>query len=959
VNTVHLDGGTFVTKIRKQRPGRQLFAVIALIIVFAALYVWIDRLFGLRTHVALGYGAVYSKNMIFELSTRYGGALVYMGITLFAIRPVKSIAIPILFRTLQFVAAILGFVIGYGMWSLDPTTWFLFFHHQQFPMSDPIFHLNESFYIYSLPILLGLLGRLIGTVILFSVIRGLFLVAAFLRQKLSITRIDLAKTIHRQIRILLGLLSFLFVCFAALSLLSRYVTAIDSSKGSYIFGPDFVTAKLTLPIFSWLHIALLLLVAFSFAWLCVKADTVIGLSEGFSTLSMRAFRRPLQAFGLYVASIVLTSVVGGVVGALYVHPNESTVEIPYIKNTIDATRWAFGIDKVDVKPFMPGTTLSKATVDNESGALKNVRINDQQQTTTIYDQLQSFKSYFQFTPASVDRYNDSEVYVSARQMDDTKLPVQTWINQTLVYTHGYGLAVSPVNEFDENGLPTMWAKDTPQTTQSPIPSIKNPNIYFGLMNNSVIAPSKQSEFDFPVGSDDHVSHYQGGSGLPVIGNRWLLALEGGSLKFFTSDQITPESQWLFDRNIYSRVADIAPFLRYDQDAFPFIDSEGHIDWMLDAYTQTNNIPYAQQFMGAKYIRNSVKVVMDAYTGKTTFYVIDKSDPMIQSLMKVYPTLFTTDIPTDISAHFRYPNDLFQAQSSALTRYHMTDASSFYNQEDLWDIAQQIYQQNQTSDRPPVYQMVRLPDRPKAEFILSELFTPHQKQNLNGWFVADNEQGHYGQLTVYQFPQDSLVFGPMQAENQIDSNPTLSSQLSLWNQQGSHVVRGDLLLIPVGNTILYVEPIYLVANRDNSLPQLERVIIDFNQQVYFNTSLGAAMNDLLNATGGTTPAPNVPAANGQGNDTTGANQQAGQGQGQTGQGSAGQGATGTAGTPGVTGTTGMAGGPANSASLISQANQLFGQYEADTAKGDFEAAGKDLKQLGDVLSKLKGLGQTTK
>ncbi len=892
----------------------------------------------------MGYGAVYSTNMIFELLTRYGGALVYLGLALFAVRPFKSVVPHVIYSLARVVLSVVGFAIGYFMWSLDPSEWLLFFHHKEFQMTDPIFHLNEAFYVYDLPIWLSLLGRIVATVFLFILIRSVFLTSLFVRQKVSITRFDISTQVRSQVRLLIGLASFLFVCFAAISVLGRYLSAVVSSKGTYIFGPDFVGAKLNLPIFSWIHIAMLLVVAFSLAWLAVKIDKVVSIHEGFSDFSLRAFRRPLQAFGLYIGSVLLTSIIGGLVGTLYVHPNESTVELPYIKNTIDATRWAFGINKVKVMPFMPTSTLTNATVDSESSALKNVRINDQQQTTTIYNQLQSFKSYFQFTNASVDRYGDSEVYVSARQLDDTKLPVQTWINKTLVYTHGYGLAISPVNEFDENGLPTMWAKDTPQAVQPPIPSIKNPNIYFGMMDSNVIAPSKQAEFDYPVGSDDHSSHYTGGYGLPVIGNRWLLAIQEGTLKFFTSDQITSNSQWLFDRNIYQRVADIAPFLRYDEDAFPFIDANGHIEWMLDAYTQSNNIPYAQQFMGAKYIRNSVKVVMDAYTGKTTFYVIDKSDPMIQSLMEVYPTLFTTNIPADIAAHFRYPKDLFQAQSSALTRYHMQDASAFYNQEDLWDLAQQIYQQNQTSDRPPVYQMVQLPDTQKPKFVLSELFTPHQKQNLNGWLVAGNEPDNYGKLTVYQFPQDSLVFGPMQAENQIDSNPTISAQLSLWNQQGSHVVRGDLLLIPVGKTILYVEPIYLVANRDNSLPQLERVIIDFNQQVFFNTSLGAAMNDLLNATQGTAPQPNMPSTGPGAGGQAPATQQ--NGQGATPGAGAGAGA-------------GAAGAQGNSAALINQANQLFSQYEADTAKGDFEAAGTDLKKLGDVLSKLKGQNGTAK
>ncbi len=904
---------------------------MALIIAGVGIHVWIDRLFGLRTHVALGYGAVYSTNMVFELFTRYGGAILYLLLALLAIRPFRTILPPVVFTLMRFIAGILGLAIGYGLWSLDATTWLLFLHHNPFPVTDPIFHLNEAFYVYDLPILIGLVGRLIVTVLLFLIIRGVLIAVVYAKQQLTKSMTDVSMQIRKQVRLLLGLSSFLFVCFTVLSILSRYEILLTSNKGSFIFGPDFVTARLTLPVFSWIHIACLILIAVSLAWLSVHVDSVVPIQDGFASISMRAFRRPVQAGLIYIGSLIATGVVGGLVGTLYVHPNENTVEIPYIKNTIDATRFAFGIDKVNVKPFTPSTTLTSAIVANESGSLKNVRINDQGQTTAIYDQLQSFKNYFQFTSTSVDRYNDSEVYVSARQIDDTKLPVQTWINQTLVYTHGYGLAMSPVNEFDENGLPTMWAKNTPQETQPPIPNIAAPNIYFGMMDNNVIAPSKQGEFDYPVGSEDHVSHYTGGQGLPVSGNRWLLALEEGSLKFFTSDQITPNSQWLFDRDIYNRVADIAPFLRYDQDAFPFVDGQGHIKWMLDAYTQTNNIPYAQQFMDAQYIRNSVKVVMDAYTGQTTFYVIDKSDPMIQSLMQVYPSLFTTTVPSDIAAHFRYPTDLFQAQSSALTRYHMKDPSAFYNQEDLWDLAQQIYQQNQTNTRPPAYQMIREPDKSKPGFVLSELFTPHEKQNLNGWLIADNEQGHYGELTIYQFPQDSLVFGPMQAENQIDSDPRISSQLSLWNQQGSHVVRGDLLLIPVGNAILYVEPVYLVANRENSLPQLERVIVDFNQQVFINNSLGAAMNDLLQGTNGLAIAPNTPQTNGQ----TGGTQGAPVSQGQpTPQG-------------------------AGAANLVSQANQLFQQYEADTAKGDFEAAGKDLKKLGDVLSQLKSLNPSAK
>ncbi|MCL6549170.1 MAG: UPF0182 family protein, partial [Alicyclobacillus sp.] len=324
-----------------------------------------------------------------------------------------------------------------------------------------------------------------------------------------------------------------------------------------------------------------------------------------------------------------------------------------------------------------------------------------------------------------------------------------------------------------------------------------------------------------------------------------------------------------------------------------------------------------------------------------FYVVDPHDPMLQSLARIYPHLFTYQVPADIRAHFRYPMDLFQAQAQALTRYHMTDPSAFYNQEDLWDIANQIYQQNQVQRRPPVYQMIRMPDQTTPHFVLSILFTPHQKDNLNGWLIADNEPGHYGQLTLYQFPQSRIIFGPMQAENQIDANPAISQQLTLWNQQGSQVVRGDLLLIPIGDTMLYVEPVYLVASRENSLPQLQRVIIDFNQQVYIDNSLGAAIQDLLNdqQAGGAVGAGGGVAGGGPG---AGGSQTGG----------AGAGAGGALG--GGAGAGGNLGGQSQAA-LIKQANELFTQYQQDTAKGDLAAAGRDLQQLGNVLQALRGAG----
>ncbi|QQE79370.1 UPF0182 family protein [Alicyclobacillus sp. SO9] len=916
------------TRVKLPRGWKYILGIIVLVVIVNVAF---NRFYEVRLHGALGYGSVYTKQMVFELLTRYIGAVIYAGLAMLAIRPLERMLPKAFAVLLRIPALFLGWVIGYGMWSLNPTTWYLFFMGKSFGKVDPLFHIDLSFYVYRLDPVLSILGRIAATFILFAAVRAFIFLIYIARHRIAISAENLTAETGRQGRFLLWSAAVLFALLTVIAVVLRYRLALVTGPGSFLFGPGFVTAKLTAPIFSWLHIAALALIAVTFAILALRPHSVFTVQDGFVSTSVRAWKRPLQAIGLLISVSILTGATGALVNGLYVHPNQNTVELPYIKRTIDATRWALGINNVKAKTFTPSDTLSAKEVKRDQNALENVRVNDQGQTTSIYNQLQSFKSYFDFPATSVDRYGGKEVYISAREMDVSKLPVQTWVNKTLVYTHGYGVAASPVNHFDVNGLPQMWAKNTPQATQSPIPKVTQPNIYFGLMNNNVIAPSKQPEFDYPVASADHTSHYKGGYGLPIRGNRLFLAVEEGSLKFYTSSQFTNKSQWLFDRNIYTRVKDIAPFLSYDNDAYPFIGADGHIKWMLDAYTESASIPYAQNKLQTAYIRNSVKVVMDAYTGKVTFYVVNKQDPIIRSLMAIYPHVFTTKIPAYVRAHFRYPKDLFQAQAQALTRYHMTNPAAFYNQEDLWSMANQIYNQNQTKPRPPVYQMIRMPDQNKPQFVLSALFTPANKDNLNGWLIADNEPGDYGTLSLYQFPQSKLIFGPMQAENQIDSDPVISSQLTLWNQQGSHVIRGDLLLIPVGNSILYVEPVYLVANRSNSLPQLERVIVEYNKHVYINHSLGAAVQDLLK--GNSTKSQS-------GGSSGGTSGQQGAGGSSAGTGSTGAGSTGTGAVPGTI------------SENAKKANQLFQQYRKDTASGNYQAAGKDLTQLGQLLSQMQ-------
>lgn len=914
----------------KRRQGT-LWYLIGFILLIIAVNVFINQLYAVRLHGALGYGNVFNKNLAFGLITKYAGAIVYAILAWVSLRKFQAIMPTLPYRTLTVFVALVGWGIGFGLWTLDPTQWFLFIHHAPFHHTDPLFHLDYSFYTYDLPILQGVASRIIFTIILWLITRVAWFATTMLRQNTVTTNLS-AKKIHGQLRRLLLWMAFLFLLFAAVATLNRYAMALWPGNGQFIFGPDFVTARISIPIVSWLRILAWLVVTGSVVWMAVRVEKVFPITDGFVVLKARPFRFPIVAAAAWVLVLILSAIVNSLVNSLYVKPNQNTVELPYIQNTINATRYALGIDKVVTKPFVPTTSITAASIKRDQNAVDNVRINDQNQTTEIYNQLQSFKSYYQFDPASVDRYGKSEVYISAREMNVSQLPVQTWINKTLVYTHGYGVAVSPVNQFAKDGLPVLWASNTPQQTQAPLPKITQPRIYFGTQGNDVIAPSKQGEFDYPAGSNDATSHYKGGYGLMIRGNRWLLTLMQGTLRYYTTNQLVPKSEFLFDRNIYQRVEDIAPFLRYDHDAFPFINNKGQILWMMDAYTSTSNIPYAEPYMGTSYIRNSVKVVINAYTGKVTYYVVDKSDPILKSYEAIYPSLFTQNVPSDVRAHFRYPMDLFHTQATALTRYHMTSASAFYNQDDKWALANQIYQQNNVTSRPPVYQEIRMPDQTSPQFVLSALFTPVNKDNLNSWLVADNRPSDYGKLSLYQFSQSQLIFGPMQAENQIDADPSLSAQLSLWNQQGSQVIRGDLLMVPVGDALLYVEPIYLVANRQNSLPQLERVILDFNEQVYVNSTLSGALNDLLRGEGQS------------GTVSTGSGAGASPG-GQTGTG----GITGAGGKGSVarTGT----GQSAQKAALINRANALFAEYESDTAKGQFTAAGKALQQLGSILKQL--------
>ncbi|HIK13403.1 MAG TPA: UPF0182 family protein [Oscillatoriaceae cyanobacterium M33_DOE_052] len=577
-----------------------------------------------------------------------------------------------------------------------------------------------------------------------------------------------------------------------------------------------------------------------------------------------------------------------VVQRLVVQPSELEREQPYLQRSIAFTRQAFGLDNIEAYPFDPEGKLNRADIQNNDLTIGNIRLWDSRPLLQTNRQLQQIRPYYQFPDADIDRYTlktesprpnqpqteKQQVLIAARELDFTSITpaAQTWVNQHLVYTHGYGFTLSPVNMAGPEGLPYYFVKDisgdtagTLNTSEDRIRAsipISHPRIYYGeIANTYVMAPSKVPELDYPKGEDNAYHNYSGAGGVP-LSNWWRRLVFAKYLKswqmLFTNN-LTPETKVLYRRNIKQRITSIAPFLHYDKDPYlvvanaklqdrgqpPTPIAQNYLYWIVDAYTTSQYYPYSEpsedQF---NYIRNSVKVVIDAYNGLVDFYVADPTDPIIQSWQAIFPGMFQPleAMPASLRSHIRYPVDLFEIQSERLLDYHMTDPQVFYNREDQWQVPQEIYG---SEPRPvaPYYLIFKLPAFADEEFILLHPFTPTRRNNLIGWLAGRSDGNNYGKLLLYQFPKQRLIYGPEQIEARINQDPDISQQISLWNRQGSRVIQGNLLVIPIEKSLLYVEPLYLEAEQ-NSLPTLARVIVAYENRIVMAGTLTEALNTLF-------------------------------------------------------------------------------------------------------------------
>jgi uncharacterized protein len=551
------------------------------------------------------------------------------------------------------------------------------------------------------------------------------------------------------------------------------------------------------------------------------------------------------------------------VSSFIVKPNELVREQPYIANNIALTRQAYGLDRVSQREFPAETDVAAADPAHNQATLQNIRLWDWHALQDTLRQIQEIRTYYDFPDIDIDRYQidgvTRQVMLATRELNVDKLPESSrnWINEKLIYTHGYGITMNPVNGFTPEGLPTLILSNMPVQSTVRGLTVTRPEIYFGeLTNNDVYVKTRQKEFNYPQGQTNSLTSYEGNGGIVLGGflRRIIIALDRGDLaKLPFSDDVNNDSQLLMRRNVRERVAALAPFLTYDPDPYIVLGDDGRLSWVMDAFTVSDSYPYASHYRldrdPINYMRNSVKVVIDAYNGATTFYVLDPEDPIIAAYRRIFPSLFKDAglMPPGLRAHMRYPELLLKLQAEVYSLYHMTDPGAFYNREDLWTVASEVGMseggQQVTEAMQPNFVLMKLPDETGMEFVEILPFTPANRNNLIGWIAGRSDGAQYGTSVVYNFPKTKLVDGPLQIEARIDQNAQLSGQLTLWNQQGSHVRRGALLVIPTGRALLYAEPIYLQAER-SPMPELRLVVLALQDRLAYGPTFESAMAALF-------------------------------------------------------------------------------------------------------------------
>jgi len=735
------------------------------------------------------------------------------------------------------VALILG-IAGASRWM----TWLMFFHQVSFGTADPLLGRDVSFYVFGLP--LYELVRQQALVVVFASLAGCTLYYVFSgsfvlqgRPGVSWPRIRLVPAARRHLSLLIAGILILLAWGTWLEVPTTLLTAPPAAS-SLTFGASYSDVYARIP-FLWATVAMLVVGAGLSIW------------HGFGS---RGWPLPL-AVALYFILSAAGSLYGSFVQRLVVTPNEQNVEQPFIEHNITATRQAYSLDRVVERQLSGDAELTAADIAEHAGTIENVRLWDHEPLLRTFSQIQEIRTYYQFHSIDNDRYvidgKYRQVMLSARELNTLSMANRSWVNERLTFTHGYGIALGPVNQVTTQGLPVLFIQDLPPVSTVDL-RLEEPSIYFGELSSSyVLVNTAQPEFHYPRGDDNEYTSYSGTGGVPVgsLVRRLLFAIRFGSTDILVTNQLTPDSRIMFHRQIVDRIQRITPFLTLDADPYPVV-SAGRLFWIQDAYTTTDSFPYSTpyetpgRFGEFNYVRNSVKVVVDAYNGDVTFYLADPDDPLVTTIDSIFPELLRPldQMPPDLRRHVRYPEDIFRIQAQMFTVYHMTNPQVFYNKEDQWQTPVIDTGQNSVAMQP-YYTIMTLPGESAAEFIQMLPFTPRAKDNLAAWMVARSDGAHYGRLVVFQFPKQALVFGPRQINGRINQDQVISPQITLWNQRGSEVIQGTLLVIPVRESLLYVRPLYL-QSPEGRIPELKQVIVAYQGRIVMAETLTRALAEIF-------------------------------------------------------------------------------------------------------------------
>lgn len=830
---------------------------IIFILVLVVLLFLLPLFFGIYGDLlwfsSLGYSSIFVKILSWEVFLGLVFGVLYFlfvyGNIKYSIRKLRKERPEIKNKIFPFVIGFFALIVGSNL-ARSWEVFLKFFNSTSFQALDPVFHKNIGFYIFSLPFYSLILKFLLGSVVsalIFSALAYLY----YSREEeseeelLVETKKDFSQYItllkekaFSHISLLLGIL---LILIGGWFYLQRFYFLFSGSGA--VFGAGYMETNVKIPLYLLMSVASVLLGITFFLNLVKKKEKLIY----YGIISL-------------ISIFILGNLYAYSIQEFVVKPDEFNKEKEFLERNIEHTLSGYKLNEIKEKKYPVSYNLTKKDIDERRGVIDNIRLWDWRPLSTTYNEMQLFRTYYEFRDIDVDRYRFNgkyrQVMLSPREMNINQLPEQTrsWVNKHLVYTHGFGVTMSPVKDVSPEGLPKFYLKDIPpksllqenlEENVTPL-KMKRPEIYYGeATDNFVITNTKTNEFDYPKGEKNIYTTYKGKGGISLKGlNRLVFSVKTGSIQLLLSESVSDESKVLLYRKLQDRVRKIAPFLVYDRDPYSVVEN-GKVYWIYDAYTSSDLYPYSERVSTGSerlnYIRNSVKVVIDAYNGDVTFYVMEE-EPIIKTYEKIFPDLFKgiDEMPSELRKHIRYPEDLFTIQAHLYSSYHMRDPKVFYSKEDLWKIPNEIFRGNRQK-MTPYYLITQLPGEKKEEFVLLLPFVPKGRENMIGWVAARADPPNYGELITFLFPKQRLTYGPMQIESRINQNTQISQKISLWSQKGSDVIRGNLLVIPIKNSILYVEPLFLLSTQEGALPELKRVIVAYGDKLTMQPTLEEALN----------------------------------------------------------------------------------------------------------------------